>query len=139
MKEYIEETERTFKGYSNEVNGIRLDDLVQSERIRIIINELVKGKPRYKIIAEYAQKWETQPKTIKCIMNEAIVHLHNIYAGNSIEEMRSEQVAKLEELYNEATISEKLKIIDLQSSTLGLYNTNVTVKTEDEIKINLGV
>lgn len=139
MKEYIEETERSLKSISGDVNGIRLDDLVQSERIRILIDELVKGKPKHKIITEYTQKWDTKPKTIKRIMNEAIVYLHNIYTGNSIEEMRSEQVAKLEELYNDATISEKLKIIDLQSSTLGLYNTNVTVKTEDEIKINLGV
>lgn len=139
MEQYIEETEYTIKGKDRNVVGIRLDDLVQSERIRIIIDELVKGKPKHKIVTEYCEKWNTKPKTIKSIMNEAIVHLHNIYTGNSIEEMRSEQVAKLEELYNDATISEKLKIIDLQSSTLGLYSTNVNVKTEDEIKINLGV
>lgn len=139
MKPYVEETELTNKTIKSDVGGFRLDDLIQSERIRIIVEELVKGKPKYVIINEYAEKWNAKPKTIKSIMNEAIVYLHTIYTGNSIEEMRSEQVAKLEELYNNATTTEKIKIIDLVSSTLGLYNTNVTVKTEDEIKINLGV
>jgi hypothetical protein len=60
-------------------------------------------------------------------------------SGNTIEELRSEQVAKLEELYTDASLSEKLKIIDLVSDTLGLYDNNLTVKTSDEIKINLGV
>jgi hypothetical protein len=67
------------------------------------------------------------------------VYLHQIHTGNSIEEMRSEQIAKLEELYANATTSEKLKIIDLESETLGLYDNKVTVKQEEEIKINLGI
>ena len=99
------------------------------------------GGERFNIdeICEYAEKWKFKPKTIKSMINEAIVYLHQIHAGNTVEEMRSEQVSKLEDLYKDATISEKLKIIDLVSSTLGLYDNKLTVKQEDEIKINLGI
>ena len=122
-----------------ENTGIKLDDLLQSERIRIIVDELLAGKSKHAIIMEYSEKWGWKPKSIKNVMNEAIVYLHQIHTGNSVEEMRSEQVAKLEDLYNQATTAEKLKIIDLVSSTLGLYNTNVTVKTDDAIKLDLGL
>ena len=100
---------------------------------------MLAGKSKHAIVIEYSEKWNCKPRTIKNIMNEAIVYLHNLHTGNSIEEMRSEQVAKLEELYANATTAEKLKIIDLQSETLGLYDNKLTVKQEDEIKINLGI
>lgn len=122
-----------------ENTGIKMDDLLQSERIRIIVDELLAGKSKHAIIMEYSEKWGWKPKSIKNVMNEAIVYLHQIHTGNSIEEMRSEQIAKLEELYANATTSEKLKIIDLESETLGLYDNKVTVKQEEEIKINLGI
>ena len=139
MEPYKEETElKAYRGAQPPV-AMPLDDLLQSERIRIIVDEMVAGKSKHAIVLEYAQKWHMPPKSIKHIMNEAVVYLHQIHSGNTVEEMRSEQVAKLEDLYNNATTAEKLKIIDLVSTTLGLYNTNVTVKTEDEIKINLGV
>lgn len=116
-----------------------LDDLLQSERIRIIVDELLAGKSKHAIVTEYSVKWNVRPKTIKNIMNEAVVYLHQIQSGNTVEELRSEQVAKLEELYKNATTMEKIKIIDMVSTTLGLYDNNINVKTSDEIKINLGV
>lgn len=115
-----------------------LSTIVQNERLRIITDELLSGKPKRVIITEYAEKWQTKPITIKHLLTEAITNLHHVHSGNTVEEMRTEQVAKLEELYNQATIAEKLKIIDLVSDTLGLYDNNVTVKTDDVIKINLG-
>ena len=116
-----------------------MDNLLQNERLRIIIDELLAGKSKRAIVIEYADKWKCKPSTVKNIMTEAIVNLHHMQSGNTIEELRSEQVSKLEELYQNATLAEKLKIIDLVSTTLGLYDTNVNVKTSDEIKINLGV
>lgn len=138
MKPYVEKTEMT-RRENDCVTAHPLDNLLQNERIRIILDELLAGKPKRLIVAEYAEKWQCKPSTVKNIMTEAIVNLHHCQSGNTIEEMRSEQVSKLEELYNQATVSEKLKIIDLVSDTLGLYDNNVTVKTSEEIKINLGV
>ena len=138
MKTYVEETKETRRD-NESVGTYSLDNLLQNERIRIILDELLSGKPKRVIVAEYAEKWNCKPTTVKNIMTEAIVNLHHMQSGNTVEEMRSEQVSKLEELYNQATVSEKLKIIDLVSETLGLYDNNVTVKTSDEIKINLGV
>lgn len=140
MKPYVEETgTEPAPDRRNIVTSFPLDDLLASERIRIIVDEMLAGKSKHAIVLEYSQKWNTQPKTVKNIMNEAIVYLHQIHTGNSVEEMRSEQVAKLEELYSSATTAEKLKIIDLVSETLGLYDQKMTVKTEDTIKIDLGV
>lgn len=139
MEPYIEQTELT-ENRRNKVNSnFPFDDMLHSERIRLIVDEMLAGKSKHAIVLEYADKWNTKPKTIKNMINEAIVYLHQVHTGNSIEEMRSEQVAKLEELYSGATVSEKLKIIDLVSETLGLYDNKLTVKQEDEIKINLGV
>lgn len=139
MEKYIEQTELSEVRRNEVVTPFPLDEMLQSERIRIIVDELLAGKSKHAIIIEYAEKWKLKPKTVKNTLNEAIVYLHQIHTGNSIEEMRSEQVAKLEELYNSATTSEKLKIIDLVSTTLGLYDNKLTVKQEDEIKINLGI
>lgn len=138
MKTLVDETPLKDR-HNDNVTTHPLDNLLQNERIRIVIDELLAGKPKRLIVAEYAEKWNCKPTTVKNIMTEAIVNLHHCQSGNTIEEMRSEQVSKLEELYNQATVSEKLKIIDLVSETLGLYDNNVTVKTSDEIKINLGV
>ena len=138
MKPYKEETPEKDR-HNDRKTTIGLDGLLQNERIRIILDELLAGKPKRVIITEYAEKWNCRPATVKNIMTEAIVNLHHCQSGNSIEELRSEQVSKLEELYNQATTAEKLKIIDLVSETLGLYDNNVTVKTDDTIKINLGV
>lgn len=136
---YVAETELKSQRGAKPAVTLPLDDLLQSERIRIIVDELVAGKSKHAIVLEYAEKWHMPPKSIKFIMNEAIVYLHQIHSGNTVEEMRSEQVAKLEDLYNQATTTEKLKIIDLVSTTLGLYNTNLTVKSEDTIKLDLGL
>ena len=138
MKQYVEETPEKDR-HNDRVLSSGLDGLLQNERIRIILNELLAGKPKRVIITEYAEKWNCKPTTVKNIMTEAIVNLHHCQSGNTVEELRSEQVSKLEELYNQATTAEKLKIIDLVSETLGLYDNNVTVKTDDTIKINLGV
>jgi hypothetical protein len=139
MEQYIEQTELTENRRNKVKSNFPLDDMLHSERIRIIVDEMLAGKSKHAIVLEYAEKWNTKPKTIKNMLNEAVVYLHQVHTGNSIEEMRSEQVAKLEELYSGATTSEKLKIIDLVSETLGLYDNKLTVKQEDEIKINLGV
>ena len=141
MSKYEEVTERESRrgGVYKALNTSPLDDLLQNERIRIIIDELVTGKSKHAIVLEYTDKWNCKPTTIKAIMNEAIVYLHHMQSGNTVEELRSEQVAKLEELYANATTSEKLKIIDLVSTTLGLYDTNLNVKTNEEVKIKLGV
>lgn len=138
MKSYKEETPEKDR-HNDRITTIGLDGLLQNERIRIILDELLAGKPKRVIITEYAEKWNCKPTTVKNIMTEAIVNLHHCQSGNTVEELRSEQVSKLEELYNQATTAEKLKIIDLVSETLGLYDNNVTVKTDDTIKINLGV
>lgn len=139
MKEYKDQVKPNRDNDKSTVATCTLDTLLQNERIRIIIDELLAGKPKRLIIMEYSEKWRTKPATIKHLLTEAITNLHFMHSGNTIEEMRSEQVAKLEELYGQATVSEKLKIIDLVSDTLGLYDNNVTVKTDDAIKINLGV
>lgn len=139
IEKYVEETELSQKRGQAGLATFNAKDLLHSERIRIIVDELVAGKSKHAIVTEYSQKWNYKPNTIKSIINEAIVYLHQIHTGNTVEEMRSEQVAKLEDLYKEATVGEKLKIIDLVSSTLGLYDQKVTVKAEDEIKINLGI
>lgn len=139
MEPYIEETELSTLRDASVKSAFPLDDLLNSERIRIMVDEMLAGKSKHAIVIEYSEKWNCKPRTVKNIMNEAIVYLHNLHTGNSIEEMRSEQVAKLEELYANATTAEKLKIIDLQSETLGLYDNKLTVKQEDEIKINLGI
>ena len=138
MPAYVDETPMTRRENDN-VATYSLDNLLQNERLRIIIDELLAGKSKYAIVKEYSEKWNCKPTTIKNLMTEAIVNLHHTQSGNTVEELRSEQVAKLEELYSNATTAEKLKIIDLVSETLGLYDNNLTVKTDDAIKINLGV
>lgn len=138
MTSYVDETPSK-RPDGTKVSAHSLDTIRQNERLKIIIDEIIKGTPKRKIVIEYAEKWDCSPKTIKNLMTEAITNLHFMQSGNTIEELRSEQVAKLEELYTDASLSEKLKIIDLVSDTLGLYDNNLTVKTSDEIKINLGV
>lgn len=139
MKQYNETTEKCPDRDHERIITHPLDNLLQNERLRIIIDELLAGKSKRAIVLEYADKWKCKPTTVKNIMTEAIVNLHHMQSGNTVEELRSEQVSKLEELYQNATLAEKLKIIDLVSTTLGLYDTKVSVKTDENVKINLGI
>lgn len=136
MGEYVEKTKlKSRRGIQEEP----LNNLKQEERIRVIVDDIVAGKSKKAIILEYSEKWNCKPTTIKAILNEAIAFLHSMHDGNGPEELRSEQVAKLEELYQGSSTADKLKIIDLVSKTLGLYDNSLTVKADNNIKINLGV
>lgn len=138
--EYKENTgKRKASDRPDKVVSFPVKELIHSEKIRIIVDEMLTGKSKHAIISEYSEKWNMPVKSVKSMINEAIVYLHTVHTGNTIEEMRSEQVAKLDHLYQDATTSEKIKIIDLVSETLGLYDNKMTVKTEDTIKIDLGI
>lgn len=140
MEPYVEQTPLTdhHRG-ALQPTTIVTPQLIHNERLKRIIDELVAGKSKRAIVLNFSEEWNLSQKTITSMINEAVIYLHSIHSGNTIEELRSEQVSKLEELYMNASTTEKLKIIDLVSSTLGLYDTNLNVKTSDEIKINLGV
>ena len=139
MEPYKEETPLKNNRGAVKPTTMPLSQLIHNERLKRIIDELVTGKSKYSIVSQFSEEWELTPKTINNMINEAVIYLHTVHSGNTVEELRSEQVAKLEELYKDANMNEKLKIIDLVSNTLGLYNTNLNVKTSEEIKINLGV
>ena len=65
---YVQETElKPYRGAKPAVT-LPLDDLLQSERIRIIVDELVAGKSKHAIVLEYAEKWHMPPKSIKFII-----------------------------------------------------------------------
>lgn len=125
-----------------EVNSIEvdpLDKIKQEERLSILAEELIKMKSKRKIIDEYSQKWNCSPATIRALINETIVWLSTT-VKISREEMRALNSERLDDLFEDATIKEKLRIIDLLNKTHNVYTQVVDVQSDKEIfKIDIGV
>lgn len=124
----------------NTIEVSPLDKIKQQERIAIISEELIKMKPKRKIIEEYSQKWECSPDTIRAIINETVVWLATA-SKVSREEMRSLNSERLDELFGDATsLKDKIRIIDLLNKTFGVYTQVVDIQNDKEIiKIDIGV
>lgn len=125
-----------------EVNSIEvdpLDKIKQEERLSILADELIKMKSKRKIIEEYSQKWDCAPATVRALINETIVWLSTT-VKISREEMRALNSERLDDLFEDATLKEKLRIIDLLNKTHNVYTQVVDVQSDKEIfKIDIGV
>lgn len=125
-----------------EVNSIEvdpLDKIKQEERLSILADELIKMKSKRKIIEEYSQKWNCAPATVRALINETIVWLSTT-VKISREEMRVLNSERLDDLFEDATLKEKLRIIDLLNKTHNVYTQVVDVQSDKEIfKIDIGV
>lgn len=116
-----------------------LDSIKQEERIAIIADELIKVKSKSAIIKEYSEKWQCAPSTIRSLINESIVWLASYSKDIEREDMRALNAERLEDIYTDARVSDKIKIIDLLNKTHGVYDTKVQLETKDTITIDLGV
>lgn len=124
-----------------EVNSIEvdpLDEIKQEERLSILADELIKMKSKRKIIEEYSQKWNCAPATVRALINETIVWLSTT-VKISREEMRALNSERLDDLFEDADLKNKLKIIDLLNKSHGVYDNNIVVSTKDPITIDLGL
>lgn len=116
-----------------------LDKIKQEERLSILADELIKMKSKRNIIEEYSQKWQCQPSTIRALINEAIVWLATV-EKSSREEIRVLNSERLDELFADAELKDKLKIIDLLNKTNNVYTQTVDLNNKNEIfKIDIGV
>ena len=116
-----------------------LDKIKQEERLSILADELIKMKSKRNIIEEYSQKWQCQPATIWALINEAIVWLATV-EKSSREEIRVLNSERLDELFADAELKDKLKIIDLLNKTNNVYTQTVDLNNKNEIiKIDLGI
>lgn len=116
-----------------------LDKIKQEERLSILADELIKMKSKRSIIEEYSQKWQCQPATIRALINEAIVWLSTV-EKSSREEIRVLNSERLDELFADAELRDKLKIIDLLNKTNNVYTQTVDLNNKNEIfKIDIGV
>lgn len=116
-----------------------LDKIKQEERLSILADELIKMKSKRSIIEEYSQKWQCQPATIRALINEAIVWLATV-EKSSREEIRVLNSERLDELFADAELKDKLKIIDLLNKTNNVYTQTVDLNNKNEIfKIDIGV
>lgn len=128
----------TKQSKGNQIEVEPLDKIKQEERLSILAEELIKMKSKRKIIEEYSVKWNCSPATIRNLINEAIVWLSTTVKV-SREEIRALNSERLEELFEDATLRDKLKIIDLLNKSHGVYDTNIVVSTNDPITIDLGL
>lgn len=129
----------TKQSKGNQIEVEPLDKIKQEERLSIIAEELIKMKSKRKIIEEYSVKWQCSPSTIRALINESIVWLSTTVKV-SREEIRALNSERLEELFEDATLRDKLKIIDLLNKTHNVYTQVVDVKNDKEIfKIDIGV
>lgn len=130
------------KNVSKDENKIEcgsLDEVRQSERIAILADELIKMRSKRKIIEEYSVKWNCSPSTIRALINETIVWLSTA-AKVTREEMRALNSERLDDLFEDADLRYKLKIIDLLNKAHGVYETNVNLggKENTEFTFSFG-
>ena len=128
----------TKQNKENQIEVCPLDKIKQEERLSIIAEELIKMKSKRKIIEEYSEKWQCAPSTIRALINESIVWLATSVKVTR-EEMRTLNSERLDDLFEDADLKEKLKIIDLLNKAHGVYDNNIVVTTKEAISIDLGL
>lgn len=127
------------KSTKNQIDVSPLDEIRQEERLSILAEELVKMRSKRKIVEEYSVKWNCSPTTIRNLINEAIVWLATS-AKVTREEMRALNSERLDDLFEDADLRYKLKIIDLLNKAHGVYETNVNIggKENTEFTFSFG-
>lgn len=128
----------SIKNSENTIEVCPLDKIKQEERLSILAEELIKMKSKRKIIEEYSEKWQCAPSTIRALINESIVWLATSVKVTR-EEMRTLNSERLDDLFEDADLKEKLKIIDLLNKSHGVYDNNIVVTTKEAISIDLGL
>ena len=124
---------------NNTIEVEPLDKIKQEARIQRVAEMLISGYSKRQVIDILSEEWQFSKTTISTIVKETIVYLHQ---ENEIdrEHLRSLNLARLDNIFGEAkSIKDKLKTIDLINKTGCLYDNNVKVAVEDEIKIDIGV
>lgn len=124
---------------NNTIEVEPLDKIKQEARIQRVADMLISGYSKRQVIDILSEEWQCSKTTISTIVKETIVYLHQ---ENEIdrEHLRSLNLARLDNIFGEAkSIKDKLKTIDLINKTGCLYDNNVKVAVEDEIKIDIGV
>lgn len=123
---------------SNTIEVTPLDQICQEERFRILSEELIQMKPKRQVIKEYSEKWQCNPGTIRRLLNETMVWLSkNTEVGR--EEIRTVNAERLDELFAEASLRDKIKIIDILNKAYGVYEQNINLNQSDtEIKFTFG-
>ena len=124
---------------NNTIEVEPLDKIKQEARIQRVAEMLISGYSKRQVIDILSEEWQCNKTTISTIVKETIVYLHQ---ENEIdrEHLRSLNLARLDNIFGEAkSIKDKLKTIDLINKTGCLYDNNVKVAVEDDIKIDIGV
>lgn len=127
------------KSTKNQIDVSPLDEIRQEERLSILAEELIKMRSKRKIVEEYSVKWNCSPVTIRNLINETIVWLATS-AKVTREEMRALNSERLDDLFEDADLRYKLKIIDLLNKAHGVYETNVNIggKENTEFTFSFG-
>ena len=124
---------------NNTIEVEPLDKIKQEARIQRVADMLISGYSKRQVIDILSEEWQCSKTTISTIVKETIVYLHQ---ENEIdrEHLRSLNLARLDSIFGEAKdIKDKLKTIDLINKTGCLYDNNVKVAVEDDIKIDIGI
>ena len=134
MKNTKERTEK------NKVDVHPLDEIRQEKRLELIIDDIIAGLSRVKILEKYSGLWEVGKSTINFIYNEACIRLSEEYRSEK-EQVRAISNIRLEGVWDEAkTVNQKLKTIDLINKTNNIYDNNINVSAgEDGFTFEIGV
>lgn len=129
------------KTENNSIEILSTSQLTQQERIRLITNEIVKGKSKRWIIQHFSEIWDLPIKTVETIYKETIVYLSQ---ENQIdrEQIKVINNLRLEELIDECkTVRDKLSTIDLINKTCGVYTTDIQIsnKGDEAFTFDIGV
>ena len=134
MKNTKERTEK------NKVETHPLDEIRQEKRLELIIDDIIAGLSRVKILEKYSGLWEVGKSTINTIYKEACIRLSEEYRSDK-EQVRAISNIRLEGVWDDAkTVNQKLKTIDLINKTNNIYDNNINVSAgEDGFTFEIGV
>lgn len=120
-------------------NGSPLDNIRQQERVEIIAMELLSMKSKVKIQKEYMSKWGCSRPTINAIIDEAMCWILEVDKTDR-EQIRALNANRIDYLFDEAKgVRDKTKLIDLLNKMYGIYETNVTINSDETVTIDIGV
>jgi predicted Ser/Thr protein kinase len=126
--------------YKGATNRISLNEVTQEARLQKVADYLCKGFSRLKIRDRLVAEWDISKVTANTIIDEAMIYLsENTLADKDT--VKKLNYNRLDSIMDECeNVGEKLKTIDLINKTLGVYETNVNVSTnENTFKFDIGI
>ena len=122
---------------------VQKSELTHEARVRLIAQDILTTRMTTKeLIAKYSKIFDSDIINIPALVRSAYGYIYNQNEATK-ESIRKLSMERLEQIWWEASDDRdrksQLKTVDLMNKTMGVYEQEVTVHTDDTITFDIGL